>query len=249
MTTDSTSTNSNEPNIIAGVDRAHDRSSMQKGAFFLIHSISFAICVYVVFGRDIVLLGRWFGQGWQVVDPFRAKIVLAVTALYVVRHGITLFYLLQRRVTWSEAIGLGFFMLLFEVGLCLLAAGLTHRVMVPLGGLDYVAIALVLIGSYLNTYSEMQRKWWKDKPENKGKCYTEGLFRLSMHINYFGDCLLFTGWCILTATLWTLVFPILMASMFVLYHIPGLDSYLEERYGDEFREYKERTKKFIPFIY
>ncbi|MFH1673290.1 MAG: hypothetical protein ABIF87_07690 [Pseudomonadota bacterium] len=57
MTTDSTSTNSHEPNIVAGVDRAHGRSSMQKGAFFLIHSISFAIYVYVVFGRDIVLLG------------------------------------------------------------------------------------------------------------------------------------------------------------------------------------------------
>jgi steroid 5-alpha reductase family enzyme len=184
-----------------------------------------------------------------VVDSLRARLVLGVTALYLVRHGITLFYLLKRRVAWSEAIGLGCFLILFEVGFCVLAAGMLRSAAAPIGGVDYIAIALVLVGSFLNTYSEMQRKWWKDKPENKGRCYTRGLFGLSMHINYFGDTVLFAGWSILTATLWTLVLPVLMGSMFVFYHIPGLDSYLEQRYGDEFREYRKRTKKFIPFVY
>jgi protein-S-isoprenylcysteine O-methyltransferase Ste14 len=50
-----------------------------------------------------------------------------------------------------------------------------------------------------------------------------------MHINYFGDTVLFTGWCLLTATWWT--------------------PYLEERYGDELIEYAKKTKKFMPFIY
>ncbi len=245
MTFGSDSTGLRESKTSGGVDRSHGRAGVQKGVFFLIHCVSFAICVYVVFGRGDVASG----QRWQVVDSLRARLVLGVTALYLVRHGITLLYLLKRRVEWSEAIGLGFFLILFEVGFCVLAAGMLRRVAAPIGAADYVAIAMVLVGSFLNTYSEMQRKWWKDKPENKGRCYTQGLFGLSMHINYFGDTVLFTGWSILTATLWTLVLPVFMGSMFVFYHIPGLDSYLEQRYGDEFTEYRKRTKEFIPFVY
>ncbi len=40
-----------------------------------------------------------------------------------------------------------------------------------------------------------------------------------------------------------------MGLSFVYMHIPGLDSYLAERYGDEFKAYAEKTRKFIPFIY
>ncbi len=114
------------------------------------------------------------------------------------------------------------------------------------GGL---AVLLVLFGSFLNTGSEVQRKWWKRDPANKGHCYTGGLFSWSMHINYFGDTVLFLGWCLLTLNWWTLTLPVLMAFSFIFYHIPGLDSYLEERYGDEFVEYSKKTKKFIPLVY
>ena len=70
-----------------------------------------------------------------------------------------------------------------------------------------------------------------------------------MHINYFGDTIMFAGWCLFTSNAWTLVVPLIMASMFIFYHIPGLDFYLEGRYGEEFQVYSDRTKKFIPFIY
>jgi len=70
-----------------------------------------------------------------------------------------------------------------------------------------------------------------------------------MHINYFGDTILFTGWCLLTHNIWVLGFPMLMGMSFIFYHIPGLDVYLAERYGKEFKAYSEKTKKFIPFIY
>ena len=56
-------------------------------------------------------------------------------------------------------------------------------------------------------------------------------------------------WCLLTASVWTLVLPVFMAASFVFHHIPGLDAYLEQRYGDEFVEYAKKTKKFMPFVY
>ena len=53
-----------------------------------------------------------------------------------------------------------------------------------------MGILLFIIGSYINTYSEIQRKRFKDNPNNKGKLYTLGLFQYARHINYFGDILL-----------------------------------------------------------
>jgi steroid 5-alpha reductase family enzyme len=217
--------------------------------FFLLHFGSILLCVYMVWGSGMQTVGGWLGQTWSVTDPDRGQLLVLVAGLYCVRHTVTLFYLLVRKVEWGEVFGLSLFMMIFEVTLCALAAGAFRAQPVPFGLVDVLAVALILFGSFLNTGSEVQRKWWKRNPENKGHCYTEGLFRWSMHINYFGDTVLFIGWCLLTATWWTLVLPVLMAASFVFFHIPGLDSYLEDRYGDEFVEYAKKTKKFMPFIY
>ena len=65
-----------------------------------------------------------------------------------------------------------------------------------------VAAAAYFGGSFLNTFSELQRKWWKAQPQNKGRCYTQGLFSLSRNINYFGDVVLFGAWAAATAAWW-----------------------------------------------
>lgn len=230
-----------------GVDRTHGRTLGQRLAFFAMHLGSVAVCAWLVLGDGVATTGSWFGAEWTVATPERAQLLLAVTALYCARHGITLFYLLQRRVTWGEAIGLGVFMIPMEVGFVLLGCGVAGAH--PLGWLDVVAVGLVAVGSYLNTASEVQRKLWKARPGSKGHCYTEGLFRYSMHVNYFGDVLSFSGWAILTATWWTFPLPVLMTALFVFVHIPGLDAYLAEHYGDEFTAYAARTKKLVPWIY
>ena len=112
---------------------------------------------------------------------------------------------------------------MLETGYCLLAAGLATSTPPPIGVLDYVAVGLVLIGSYLNSWSELQRKWWKAKHDNKGRCYTGGLFRWSMHVNYFGDVVLFSGWTMLTATWWTFHVPVsLSPSLLAMLEDPAL---------------------------
>lgn len=222
---------------------------MHKSLLLLLQAVALAVCFHIVLAGRLDLSDAWGGHAGRIVDPLRAEVVLAVMMLYTLRLSLTLFWLLQRRVRRAEALGLGLPLMIFQMGTFLLAAGLTRRNAVPLGWLDGAAIALVLAGSYLNSYSEMQRKWWKDRPGNRGKCYTGGLFALARHINYFGDCLLFTGWCLLTAEPWTLAVPASMTLAFVLYHIPGLEAYLEQRYGEEFTAYKRRTKALVPLIY
>lgn len=233
----------------AGIDRAHGRSIAQKWTFSIGHLAIVFICAWLIYGNGWEVIGAVFGKTWHLADISRAQILLAGAFIYWFRHAITLFYLLERKVEWSEVLGLLVFISLFEIGLLLLGGGAFRDYSVGLGFLDLVALILFFFGSYLNSFSEIQRKRWKADPANKGHCYTKGLFGYSMHINYFGDTVLFTGWCLFTYNFWIIGFPLLMGFSFVFLHIPGLDSYLAERYGEEFKIYSEKTKKFIPFIY
>ena len=119
----------------------------------------------------------------------------------------------------------------------------------PVGGIDALGVTLYLLGSYLGTRSELSRHIWKIKPANKGHLYTQGLFRYARHINYLGDVVLFTGFALITRDPWMLIVPLAMTLSFVLMVIPAHDAYLENRYGDEFREYAHKTKKLIPLVY
>ena len=233
----------------AGVDRSYGRSLVQKLTFAIGHFLILLICVWLVMLDGWTTLGAWFGKKWGLADPVRARILLACAFLYWLRQIVTLFYLLQRKVDWSEVWGLLFLFASIEIGFLLLGGGAFRDFPIDLGWLAMIATLLLLSGSYLNTFSELQRKRWKDDPSNKGYLYTEGLFKHSMHINYFGDVVLFTGWCLFTHNKWALGLPIIMSALFIFVHIPGLDSHLSAKYGEEFSQYTKTTKKFIPFIY
>ncbi len=114
---------------------------------------------------------------------------------------------------------------------------------------DLLGLAMYVVGSYFGTASEYSRHVWKARSGNQGHLYTEGLFRYSRHINYFGDLLLFSGCAILTRQLWTGIVPLVMALNFVFILIPAHDAYLARRYGSEFEHYERHTKKLIPFVY
>lgn len=233
----------------AGANRAHGRSVSQKLVFATGHFAIILICAWLIYGNGWGAVGQAFGKTWHLADSFRAQIMLACAAIYWLRHVITLFSLLARKVDWSEVLGVLGFIGLFEIGLVLAGGGAFRDHPIKPGLLDFIALVLFLLGSYLNSFSEIQRKRWKAHPANKGHCYTKGLFGYAMHINYFGDTVLFTGWCLFADNIWVMGIPLIMGCTFVFFHIPGLDSYLAERYGDEFRIYSEKTKKFIPFVY
>ncbi len=124
---------------IASIDRTHDPSLIPKLGFCLLHFCSILLCGYIVLGTGTQTIGGWFGQNWMVNDPIRGQVLLGVASLYWVRHSVTLFYLLVRKVEWGEVFGLVVFMMIVEVGLCLLAAGAFRSQTVPLGVLDAVA--------------------------------------------------------------------------------------------------------------
>jgi steroid 5-alpha reductase family enzyme len=114
---------------------------------------------------------------------------------------------------------------------------------------EVAGIALYLAGSYLNTASEWTRMRWKRAPGHQGKLYTGGLFARSMHVNYFGDMVLFTGFALGTGRYVALLVPLLMTLSFAFVHVPVLDAYLADRYGAEFKAYAERTSRLVPGVW
>ena len=193
------------------------------------------------------LLGVLIATALLTAGPLtpRRLVLLAFAWFYFARVLATMFVFLKRGVDWTEALQVGPFLLIIQVALAWFGA----RATAPWGGLDTLAVLLYVVGSVLNTGSELQRKAWKARPENQGHLYTGGLFRLSRHVNYFGDVVLFTGFALLTRSPWALLVPALMAAMFVFLHIPLLDRYLRDRYGDEYVQWTTRSKKLVPFVY
>jgi steroid 5-alpha reductase family enzyme len=118
-----------------------------------------------------------------------------------------------------------------------------------IGIIDIFGISLFLFGSCVNTLADYQRFSWKRNTENKGRLYTLGLFKYSMHINYFGDAIAYFGLALITYNIGCLGISMFMFAYFIGCEIPILDEHLKKKYKNEFTEYAKVTKRFIPFIY
>lgn len=179
------------------------------------------------------------------VNPLRQLLLLGCSAVYLVRLSFTLFLFLQRKLVWREALIIT--LLMFIVLFLLNYLGSLQPI--PFTVVDLIALLLFLSGSWLNTSAEYGRYRWKLRPENRGHLYTGGLFAYAMHINFFGDFLLFLGFALLTHIRILLIIPLAMLLNFMIFVIPALDNYLGKKYREEFLEYTQKTKKFIPWFY
>jgi len=187
----------------------------------------------------------WLKQYQMNGDTVRRIIIASCLIMYFVRLQITVWVFQKRKWTWMETITIT--LLMSFVLYAFAKVGGNNKQVV--GIVEVIGILLYLSGSYINTHSEYYRHIWKLKEKNNGRLYTERLFRYAMHINYFGDIVLFTGFAMITHRFSMLVIPSIMTLNFVFIIIPSLDRYLEEKYGAEFRDYAQKTKKLIPWIY
>jgi protein-S-isoprenylcysteine O-methyltransferase Ste14 len=188
---------------------------------------------------DLLKYERVQGNSWRQI------IILLCSLLYFVRLIIGMFVFLKRKISWFEG-GLVSFLFFIMFYLFVVSAG-SHPE--PIGLLDITGIFLFLAGSSINTLAEYQRFVWKRKTENQGRLYTRGLFKYSMHINYFGDGVCYVGLALITLELVCLFVSIVIIANFIVLQIPLLDKHLRKKYKNEFEEYSKRTKKFVPFIY
>ena len=102
------------------VNRAHGKSLVQKTFFCFGHFSIILFCTWLTLFDGLDSIGDIFGKSLMFADFNRVIILLVCAILYFARQTLTLFYLLHRKVAWSEVFGLLFFFALFEIGLLLL---------------------------------------------------------------------------------------------------------------------------------
>jgi steroid 5-alpha reductase family enzyme len=230
---------------LAEMYRQKSPSTLPKLVLAVLHGGTVVAVAWLLFGGGLAHLAGWLGMTPRLASPLRRGLLLGAAGVYFLRTLATTFVFLKRRMGWAEistiAVWIGVLHLVF--------AFLGGRQSAAVGLVEIGAVLLYLSGSYLNSGSEWQRHLWKQQPEHQGQLYVQGLFRYAMHINYFGDVVLFAGWALLTGYLLLLVVPLLMLFGFVFVNIPALDHYLGERYGESFKTYAAQTRKLIPFLY
>ncbi len=223
----------------------YSSSLEQKSTLAGLHFVILLLVFWLLFLGGIDTIAALFGFPLVSGNGGRRILIMSGGLVYFLRVIYTEFVFLKREMKWSEALTIALW--LFIVYMTFSFTGGSNNTM-P-GFAVYIGIALYVIGSFLNSGSEYLRYRWKLNPENKGKLYTGGLFHFSRHINYFGDVVLFTGFAMFTGSVYSYIIPAAMVVLFVVVNIPMLDSYLREKYGEQYLEYSSHTKKFIPYIY
>jgi protein-S-isoprenylcysteine O-methyltransferase Ste14 len=222
-----------------------ETSNTLRIVWFVSHSIFLYIAYLICFDDKLLWLDSILDVDFQGGNFYRRCCLWGFGVLMYIRMNLTTFHLLKRKMPIEELFGVIIGCAVYQIGFVLLGGWQSS----PLSLLDVFGILLFIIGSYINTYSEIQRKRFKDDPNNNGKLYTQGLFKYARHINYFGDICWVTGWAIVTNNIWSMFIPISLTLGFIFLFIPELSRYLETNYVDEYLDWKKQTKKLIPFIY
>lgn len=218
-----------------------EKSIPQKIVIITIELLLLWISYWILFenGGDKIL--AWLGMGEVTGLMVRRVIIFTFSCIVFLRMGFMMLYLLKRKIPWEESLSVPMAFALYDIGFSLLVLP-TDK---PIDYGDFFGILLFLLGSFINTYSELQRHFWKKRPENQGKLYTQGLFKYSMHVNFFGDMLWVSAYAIITRNYYSIAIPVLLFCLFTFYNIPKLDTYLQSKYGQHFDEYSKKQRSLF----
>lgn len=118
----------------------------------------------------------------------------------------------------------------------------------PLGWLDFVGVALWLLGMFFEVVGDWQLYRFK-REGHSGEVLDSGLWRYTRHPNYFGEATLWWGIYLLALAAgawWTIFAPLLLT--FLLLRVSGvalLEKDISER-RPAYRDYIRRTSAFFP---
>lgn len=200
---------------------------------------------FILFGGGDQWLFALLGWPEPIANAMRRFVILSFNVIILARMAVMMFVFLKRRIPWQEVFSVPLAFALYYVGFALLVLSNPN----PLGTIDGIAIFLFVLGCYLNTGAELQRHIFKADPAHKGQLFTGGLFKHSMHINFFGDVVWVFAYAMIAGHWEGYLIPLMLLGMFMFFNVPKLDDYLRERYGEAFLRYEAKTKRLIPFIW
>lgn len=108
-----------------------------------------------------------------------------------------------------------------------------------------------MIGILVEPIAETQRMIWKDKPENKGRAYSGGLFGYARNINYGAYTFWRSGMALAGGgPLWGGLSAAFFVADFVKQAIPTLEEYCGKKYGEDWKRVeREVPYRLFPGIY
>ncbi|KAL4908854.1 hypothetical protein BDW74DRAFT_73699 [Aspergillus multicolor] len=197
------------------------------------------------------------------LSPYYTLVTLLSLGSSIKQIG-TMLFISEQETPVASAIAIAAFNTIFNsVNTLLSVWNLTSQIPteteVPLSPAEFILLnplltlggGFYILGILTETISEIQRTLFKKDPENKGKPYGGGLFSLATNINYGG----YTVWRAAYALICGGIAPAVVTFSFFFWDfasrgVPVLEGYLLERYGDAYKEIKERVKyRLIPGIY
>lgn len=110
------------------------------------------------------------------------------------------------------------------------------------GGIILVA-ALMLIVSAVSAFAEAGEKLRPATPSNA--LLTQGVYQFTRNPMYLAMVLIGVGFGIATENLWIIIASIGAGAIINFLVIPHEEAYLERKFGVDYREFKERVRRWV----
>ncbi len=111
-----------------------------------------------------------------------------------------------------------------------------------LGGVILVG-ALVLLVSSVSAFAEAGETLPPATPSNA--LLTGGAYRFSRNPIYLGMVLVGVGFGVATENLWVVLTSLAAGAIINFFVIPSEEAYLERKFGVDYREFKERVRRWV----
>lgn len=181
------------------------------------------------------------------IQDFRQVIYMCLHISYCLWWLVEQWFYPQRRQIFAEPVGVGGFIvsLLFIGALYSLPGYLAFTNPTPLS-LTTTAIVLpmFIFGTLINAIADIQKMTAK---QYGAGLVSDGVWRFSRNINYFGDLLRYLSFSIVAGSIWAYIVPTLIAIIY-LQRIFQKEKSMPEKYQD-YAEYQRSSSRLIPFIW
>jgi steroid 5-alpha reductase family enzyme len=157
------------------------------------------------------------------------------------------------RLYWLVSFaGIHFFPALMVFGGTLSVWAVVNFPSKPLGFNDLLGVLIILKGIALEAVADNQLRAFTGNSLNKGKTITSGLWSISRHPNYYGEIMVWWGFCLMGLSAnpdawWVILGPLAITLMFVFISIPLIEKRLLER-KEDYPAYRARVPFLIPWM-
>lgn len=134
-------------------------------------------------------------------------------------------------------------------------AAITSTARVPMDAFGLLGVIAWITGFGIEVVADQQKSRFRDRPENKDRFISGGLWSWSRHPNYFGEILLWLGIALIALPAlrgWQLVTLLSPAFVFLLITrvsgVPLLEARADEKWGGQpgYEDYKAHTPVLVP---